>query len=135
MSKAKRPIHPDPSSIKYSPPWFVDQIIPVGYLTNEAPCMAAWYYYMCCDKMMKTVGKGPEDQRLEYNIHASFNEMPLWMDNRFAGVAKGIAKAYGLKDPDEMKPYLVNVRLEARRLGMPEPEDAYMKMPTFDRIS
>ncbi len=123
------------TEIKFNPPIFVSQMEPVGFLIPDPACQACWYYYMCADKCKKVVGRGPESQIIEYDTEGPMNDIPLWMDKRYAAIAKSIAMMYGLKSPDDMFKYWPKVTLEAARLGMPNPEIEYMNPPIEDRIT
>lgn len=104
-------------------PMFVDQTQPVGWLTHDPACHACWWYYMLAMSHRAKAGKSIDDQIIEYEVGKS---APLWMDTYYGQQAKSIAMLYGLESPDQMFAHWSNVRLEARRLGMPDPADEIM---------
>lgn len=118
-------------------PWFYESAQSGGGLlpdTNAA--MACFYYYVCCEMNLAQVGKHIEDQpAIEYDIHAGIMDMPLWNDKRFAAIAKGITKLYGLDAPEQMFAHWPQVTLECMRVGLPIPQFEYMNPPSEDRIT
>ena len=112
---------------------FVDQMPPVGFLTGDKACHACWYFYLCAESNRRQVGKSIEDQILEYD--AVNNTIPVWNDKRYNAIAKSIATLYGLESPSEFQKFWTNVKLECRRLEMPEPHGEYINLTGSDKIT
>ena len=124
----------DPKDIKMvlTPMRFVDSQSPEGFLTHELACHACWYFYILCENSKHAVGESIDDQIIETRAG---EETPLWMDSYYNQQAKSVARLYGLDSPADFQSYWVNVRLEARRLGLTEPSDDYMTLTGKDRIT
>ena len=114
-------------------PMFVDQTQPKGWLTHDPACHALWYYYMLAMTARSQVGKSIEDQIIEYDF-ASGAAPPLWMDKRFNAQIKSIAGLYGVT-VEQMQGFWSNIKLETRRLGMPDPADEIVNLSGEDYIT
>ncbi len=117
-----------------TPLYFRDHVAPTGYLTHDMACHACWYYFMLATNAKTAVGKGPEDQIIEYNAE-SLTDVPLWQDTHFNQQAKSVAFLYGLESPDEMFKFWPNVKMECFRLGFPPPAYEIMNLSGQDRIT
>lgn len=116
------------------PLFFKDHLPPEGYLTEDMACHACWYYFMIATNAKAGVGKGPEDQTIEYNAEA-MTDVPLWRDKYYNQQAKSIAFLYGLESPDAMFKFWPNVKMECFRLGFAPPADEIVNLRGHDRIT
>lgn len=107
---------------------FEDQIEPKGYLTRDKRAHACWYYFVLATKNRADVGKGPESQTIVVPSHDEGSV--LWMDKRYAQIARSVAMLYGLNSPDDFTGYWPLVEKEARRLGIEVHDDVRFVDPT-----
>lgn len=106
-------------SLSLTPPSFPDLTLPRGFLSKEPACQACWYFYTLAEKNRLQVGDGPESQTLY--------DDELWMDKRYASIAKAVAMLYGLDSPEEWQPYWGTIKRQAISLGYGEPHPEYMR--------
>lgn len=121
--------------IELNPPIFVDHCPPDGFLVREMACHALWYYYIIALGARKVVGSGPESQIIEYDAETSVvSSMPLWMDKRYNAQFESVALLYGV-NPNSMKAYWPNVKLEIARLGLTPVPSEIENLTGHDRIT
>jgi len=119
--------------IQLTPLVFVDHLPPDGFLVREMACHALWYYYIIALSARKAVGRGPEDQIIEYDAESSA-AAPLWMDKRYNAQFESVALLYGVS-PNDMKGYWPNVKLEITRLGLTPVPHEIQHLTGYDRIT
>lgn len=115
--------------IIYTPIVFPDNTQPNGALSPEPGAQACFYFYLQAQKMKELVGQSTEDQFGLYDDE-------LWMDKRYAGLARVIAQMYSLESPSAFAAYWREVQQECFVLGLPTPHQDYMGgLKPQDRIS
>lgn len=107
---------PNNPPITYTPLVFPDQTQPNGCLEPDARCQAAWYYYILAHKAYATI-QGGEFGLLEGNP---------WLEPRYEQIAYSVSEMYQVPIEEFMK-FMPLVKLETERLGMSEPQGAYLK--------
>lgn len=126
---------PNGLKIELRPMLFVDHMPPEGFLVREMACHALWYYYIIALSARKIVGRGPEDQIIEYNAESSaVSDMPLWHDKRYNAQFESVALLYGV-NPNSMKAFWPNVKLEIARLGLTPVPSEIEHLTGHDRIT
>lgn len=109
--------------VNFKYPTFPDNTLPKGRLPREKEAQACWYYYILCEKQRSMVGKGPESQVIV--VDTGYDHQTPWHDKHYWETAKSIGLMYQV-DINDMFHYWPAVRIEALRLGLPEPEQEYM---------
>jgi hypothetical protein len=95
---------------------FPDQTQPFGHLSPNMGCQACWYFYLLAHKMMVDAD----------SLHQIVLEGEPWVYTRFRDLKKSIALIYGLPDPGEADKYWELIRQEAKRQGLPAPDQRYV---------
>ena len=102
--------------VSYTPYVFPDQTIPNGKLLPALSCQAAWYYYVLAHKIWAETREG----------QFGLLEGSPWLNPEYENLAHSVTTMYGVTHEDmfKMMPF---VMLEADRLGMTAPQQAYLK--------
>lgn len=106
----------DKLNIFAQPILFPDQTQPNGCLSPNMGCQACWYFYLLAHKMMVNAD----------SEHQIVLEGEPWVYTRFRDLKKSIALIYGLPDPGEADKYWELIRQEAKRQGLPAPDQRYV---------
>lgn len=112
-------------SLHLTPPIFNDHMIPDGALPRPEQfgntgiaAHACWFYYLIAHAALVEARKTIDEQiRLEGEE---------WATTDFVQQKRTVAMLYGLRSPEDMDRWWIQVAKECDRIGAPLPEKIYM---------